>query len=180
MRIFNGEVENFKVLQHSTASDQENIRTFLTHHSIVYVASGSIYLMDNDSELLIREGELCLFSPGVYFSSELTCNNKYSMFALFFNQWTAQCILRLPGITDILNEQCKLTSCREIHIIPKEKIFHNFFDSIQIYHKLKKEVKDEMIPIKFAELIYILLDGPHKQTVLSFLSEAAMNNKIMQ
>lgn len=24
--------------------------------------------------------------PGVYFSSELTCNNKYSMFALFFNQ----------------------------------------------------------------------------------------------
>ena len=45
---------------------------------------------------------------------------------------------------------------------------------------MKKEVKDEMIPIKFAELIYILLDSPHKQTVLSFLSEAAMNDKIMQ
>lgn len=180
MRIFNGEAENFKVLHHSMASNQENIRTFLTHHSIVYVASGTIHLMENESEFPIKEGELCLFSPGVYFSSELASNHKYSMFALFFNQWTAQCILRLPGITDILNEQYKLISCREVHIIPKEKIFSNFFDSIQLYYKLKKEVKDEMIPIKFAELIYILLDSPHKQTVLSFLSEAAMNDKIMQ
>lgn len=177
MRIFNGEAENFKILHHSVASDQENIHTFLTHHSIVYVASGTIYLMENNSELPIKEGELCLFSPGSYFSSELINNQKYSMFALFFNQWTAQCILRLPRITNILNEQCKLTACREVHIIPKEKIFRHFFDSIQLYHKLKKEVKDEMIPIKFAELIYILLESPHKQTVLSFLSEAAMHDK---
>lgn len=177
MRIFNGEVEHFKVLQHSTISNQENLHTFLTHYSIVYIVSGTLYLRNKDSELSIKEGELCLISPGVYFTSEFISNQMYSMFTLFFSQWTAQYILKLPGITDLLNKQCNLTSCQEIHIIPKEKIFRNFFDSIQLYHKLEKKVKDEMIPIKFAELIYILLEGPHKQTILSFLSEAATHNK---
>ena len=147
MRIFNGEVENFKVLQHSARSNRENIRTFLTHHSIVYVVSGTLHLMNNGSELSVQEGEMCLIAPGAYFSSELIGNQNYSMLALFFNQWTAQYILKLPGITGIL------------------------------YRKLEKEVKNEMIPIKFAELIYILLEGPHKQTILSFLSDAAMHNK---
>ena len=177
MRIFNGEVENFKVLQHSARSNRENIRTFLTHHSIVYVVSGTLHLMNNGSELSVQEGEMCLIAPGAYFSSELIGNQNYSMLGLFFNQWTAQYILKLPGITGILNEQQKLASCQEVHIIPKEKVFRSFFDSIHLYRKLEKEVKNEMIPIKFAELIYILLEGPHKQTILSFLSDAAMHNK---
>lgn len=177
MRIFNGEAENFRVLRHSTASNQENIHTFLTHHSIVYVVSGTLHLIENESPMSIKEGELCLFSPGVYFSSELISDQKYSMFTLFFNQWTAQCILKLPGVIDILNEPYKLDDCGIVHIVPKNNILRNFFESIQLYHKLEKDVKEEIIPVKFAELIYILLNSPHRQTILSFLSEAAVYNK---
>lgn len=169
-------VENFKLSHHSASATQENKSTFLTQHLIVYIASGTLRLVNNDSVLSVEEGEMCLISPGSYVSSEFTNNNVFSRFTLFFNQWTAQCILKLPGITDALNEQCQPTARQGVHILPKKNIFKLFFDSIRLYHKLEKKVKDEMLPIKFAELIYILLDSPHKPAILSFLSEAAMHS----
>ena len=38
-----------------------------------------------------------------------------------------------------------------------------------------KKLKKEMLPVKFTELIYLLLNSPHRDIVLSFLSEATGN-----
>ena len=174
MRIFNGEVENFRVLQESTSSSRENVHTFLTHHSIVYIASGTLRLASRNSEQIIHEGELCLLSPGIYSSSEFISDRKYSAFILFFNHRTAQCILKYPEVIDKLNKRPKLPFMQNVHVIPNQKIFRGFFESIHLYQQLEKKLKDEILPIKFVELIYLLLDSPHEETVLSFLSEAAV------
>ena len=39
---------------------------------------------------------------------------------------------------------------------------------------MKNDIRKEMIPVKFTELIYLLLDSPHQQAILSFLSDAAI------
>ena len=40
---------------------------------------------------------------------------------------------------------------------------------------VEKKLKKEMLPVKFTELIYLLLNSPHRDVVLSFLSEATGN-----
>ncbi len=41
--------------------------------------------------------------------------------------------------------------------------------------EIEKKLKKEMLPVKFTELIYLLLNSPHRDIVLSFLSEATGN-----
>ena len=146
-------VENFilpdllESMRISTSSSQENTRNFLTDYSIVYTVSGTLCLKNSDSEQIIEEGELALIPPGTYAFSESANDQNHSGFTFFFDQWTAQCILKLPEV----------------------------INAVPLYHNLEKKLKKEMLPVKFTELIYLLLNSPHRDVVLSFLSKAAGN-----
>lgn len=174
-------VENFilpdllESMRISTSSSQENTRNFLRDYSIVYAVSGTLCLKSNGSEQLLKEGELALISPGVHASSGLADNQKYSSFAFFLNRQTAQCVLKLPEVFNALNLQRPAVPRQKVYIIPRQKVFRNFFNAVQLYHNLEKKLKAEMLPVKFTELIYLLLDSPHRDIVLSFLTEAAGN-----
>ena len=165
-------VENFilpdllESMRISTSSSQENTRNFLRDYSIVYAVSGTLCLKSNGSEQLLKEGELALISPGVHASSS---------FAFFLNRQTAQCVLKLPEVFNALNLQRPAVPRQKVYIIPRQKVFRNFFNAVQLYHNLEKKLKAEMLPVKFTELIYLLLNSPHRDVVLSFLSEAAGN-----
>ncbi|WP_455638364.1 hypothetical protein [Parabacteroides sp.] len=176
MRIRYENTENFKIQQHSIAANQKHVRTFLAYHSIIYIVSGALHLTDNDIEQVIKEGELCLISPGTYANPELTNDQELIVFILLFNRQTAQFILKLPKVHNALNKQSRLKSWKnpDIYIIPPNKFYKSFFDSIELYHEMKNDIKKEMIPVKFTELIYLLLDSPHQQAILSFLSDAAI------
>lgn len=97
-------VENFilpdllESMRISTSSSQENTRNFLTDYSIVYAVSGTLCLKNSDSEQIIEEGELALIPPGTYAFSESANDQNHSGFTFFFDQWTAQCILKLPEV----------------------------------------------------------------------------------
>lgn len=179
MHIINKDTGNFKVLEHSIVVNQKNIHTFLAHYSIIYIASGTLHLTKKRSKRVIKEGELCLISPGIYTKSEFTHNHKHVVFILLFNRQTAQLLLELPKVYNDLNNLSNLKPRQnpDIYIIPPNKIYKSFFNSTRLYHKMKNDIKKEMIPIKFAELIYLLLDSPHKQAILSFLSDAAIHKE---
>ena len=174
-------VENFilpdllESMRISTSSSQENTRNFLTDYSIVYAVSGTLCLKNSDSEQIIEEGELALIPPGTYAFSESANDQNHSGFTFFFDQWTAQCILKLPEVISALSLYQPPVSRQKVYIIPRQKVFRNFFNAVQLYHNLEKKLKKEMLPVKFTELIYLLLNSPHRDVVLSFLSEATGN-----
>lgn len=174
-------VENFilpdllESMRISTSSSQENTRNFLTDYSIVYAVSGTLCLKNSDSEQIIEEGELALIPPGAYAFSESVHDQNHSGFTFFFNQWTAQCILKLPKVISALSLHQPPVTRQKVYIIPRQKVFRNFFNAVQLYHNLEKKLKEEMLPVKFTELIYLLLNSLHRDIVLSFLSEAAGN-----
>ena len=165
-------VENFilpdllESMRISTSSSQENTRNFLTDYSIVYAVSGTLCLKNSDSEQIIEEGELALIPPGTYAFSESANDQNHSGFTFFFDQWTAQCILKLPEVISTLSLYQPPVTRQKVYIIPRQKVFRNFFNTVQLYHNLEKKLKEEMLPVKFTEL---------RDVVLSFLSEATGN-----
>ena len=122
-----------------------------------------------------EEGELALIPPGAYVFSKSSNDQNHSGFTFFFNQWTAQCILKLPEVISALSLYQPPVTRQKVYIIPRQKVFRNFFNTVQLYHNLEKKLKEEMLPVKFTELIYLLLNSPHRDVVLSFLSEATGN-----
>ena len=80
-----------------------------------------------------------------------------------------------PGSDQRLESVPTAVTRQKVYIIPRQKVFRNFFNAVQLYHNLEKKLKEEMLPVKFTELIYLLLNSPHRDVVLSFLSEATGN-----
>lgn len=174
-------VENFilpdllESMRISTSSSQENTRNFLTDYSIVYAVSGTLCLKNSDSEQIIEEGELALIPPGIIRFFRIKPRSESFRIYLLLRPMDSTVHSQTPGSDSALSLYQPPVTRQKVYIIPRQKVFRNFFNAVQLYHNLEKKLKEEMLPVKFTELIYLLLNSPHRDVVLSFLSEAAGN-----
>lgn len=173
-QVFEGDTGIFKILRYNQCTEPNNMYAGLPYHAIIHMTSGTICFLNNDSKQTIRQGETCLISPGSYPLLESINSKKYSCLVLFFYRQTAQYMLRLPGVINYLKNNKKIIAWQNIYIIPPLNMLDNFFRTLDTYYELDNQIKEKIIPLKFAELIYLLQESPHRTKVLSFLKDASV------
>ncbi|WP_455673238.1 helix-turn-helix domain-containing protein [Phocaeicola sp.] len=170
---YSGQEKNVRLLQYANASTTENFDAFLTHHALVFILSGVKQINVSHSDFRINAGELFLIPKGEYVMSEyIAGENGFQSLMLFFNQKVARYVVEQLNetIPDVLEE----TKQKEaIKIIPHNPEIQILFRSLVAYSKENSPFLCEMIRLKFMELIYLLLDGPYRKTIISFLLDAA-------
>lgn len=165
--------KNVRLLQYSNASTTENYDAFLTHHALVYILSGVKQINVSHSDFRINAGELFLIPKGEYVMSEyIAGEHGFQSMMLFFNQKVARYVVEQLNKTapEALTEEKKKEA---IKIIPHNPDIQELFRALVSYSKENSPFLCEMVRLKFMELIYLLLDGPYKKTIISFLLDAA-------
>ncbi|MCD7926467.1 MAG: AraC family transcriptional regulator N-terminal domain-containing protein [Bacteroides sp.] len=170
---YSGQDKNVRLLQYANASTTENFDAYLTHHAIVFILAGVKQINVSHSKFRINPGELFLIPKGEYVMSEyIAGEHGFQSVMLFFNQKVARYIVQQLNETvpEALTEMKKKEA---IKIIPNNPEIQSLFHSLVSYSKENSPFLCEMIRLKFMELIYLLLDGHYRQTIISFLLDAA-------
>lgn len=170
---YSGRDKNVRLLQYANASTTENFDAFLTHHAFVFILSGVKQINIAQSKFRINAGELFLIPKGEYVMSEyIAGEHGFQSMMLFFNQKVARYVVEQLNETvpEVLTEEKKKEA---IKIIPHNPEIKLLFRSLVSYSKENSPFLCEMVRLKFMELIYLLLDGPYRQTIISFLLDAA-------
>lgn len=170
---YSGQDKNVRLLQYANASTTENFDAFLTHHALVFILSGIKQINVSHSKFRINAGELFLIPKGEYVMSEyIAGENGFQSIMLFFNRKVARYVIEQLNETapETLAEVKKKEA---IKIIPHNPEINSLFRSLVSYSKENSPFRSEMVRLKFMELIYLLLDGPYRKTIVTFLLDAA-------
>ncbi len=170
---YSGQDKNVRLLQYANASTTENFDAFLTHHALVFILSGVKQINVSHSQFRINAGELFLIPKGEYVMSEyIAGENGFQSIMLFFNRKVARYVIEQLNETapETLTEVKKKEA---IKIIPHNPEIRSLFRSLVSYSKENSPFLCEMVRLKFMELIYLLLDGPYRKTIVTFLLDAA-------
>lgn len=167
-----GTDKNVRLLQYTSATTTENFDVFLTHNALVYILSGIKQVRVAQSGFQINPGELFLIPRGEYVMSQyLTGENGFRSVMLFFTKKAAQDILEQIGDSMLTVERTKNNSA--VKIISPNANIERLFLSLEAYSKGANPYMCELVRLKFAELIYLLLDGPYRQFIVTFLVDAS-------
>ncbi|WP_455592802.1 helix-turn-helix domain-containing protein [Bacteroides sp.] len=169
-----GRNKNVRLLQYVNTTTQENFDAFLTHHALVYILSGVKQIKVAQNKFDIHPGELFLIPRGEYVMSEyIAGENGFRSLMLFFSKKTAQEMLeqinRATGGKWLETEKIKKEA---VKIIPRNREVERLFASLEAYSQSENPFMCELIRLKFAELIYLLMDTPYQKLIFSFLLDA--------
>ncbi|QIU97161.1 AraC family transcriptional regulator [Bacteroides faecium] len=170
-----GENTNIRLLQYVNSTTQENFDAFLTHYALVYILSGVKQIKVAQNKFQIQPGELFLIPRGEYVMSEyITGENGFQSLMLFFNKKVAQELIeQISGYLSAHLSDVVPTRKEAVKIIPHNPAIEKIFSSIATYSQGESRFTCELLRLKFAELIYLLLDSPYQKLILSFLLDAA-------
>lgn len=167
-----GTDKNVRLLQYTNVTTQENFDVFLTHNALVYILSGIKQIKVAHAGYEIHPGELFLIPRGEYVMSEyLAGENGFRSVMLFFTRKAAQEILEQIG--EDLHVPGRGRNNNAVKIISPDKNIEKLYLSLEAYSKGDSPYMCELVKLKFAELIYLLLDSPYRQLILTFLIDAA-------
>lgn len=167
-----GTDKNVRLLQYTSATTTENFDVFLTHNALIYILSGIKQVRVAQSGFQINPGELFLIPRGEYVMSQyLTGENGFRSVMLFFTKKAAQDILEQIDDSMLTVERTKNNSA--VKIISPNPNVERLFLSLEAYSKGDNPYMCELVRLKFAELIYLLLDGPYRQFIVTFLVDAS-------
>lgn len=166
--------KNVRLLQYVNTTTQENFDAFLTHHALVYILSGVKQIKVAQNKFDIHSGELFLIPRGEYVMSEYIAGESgFRSLMLFFSKKTAQEMLeqisRATGGKLLETEKIKKEA---VKIIPRNWEIEKLFASLEAYSQGENPFMCELIRLKFAELIYLLMDTPYQKLIFSFLLDA--------
>ena len=172
-----GENTNIRLLQYVNSTTQENFDAFLTHYAMVYILSGVKQIKVSQSKFQIQPGELFLIPRGEYVMSEyITGENGFQSLMLFFSKKVAQDLIeQISGYLSAHMSDVVPMKKEAVKIIPHNPDVERIFSTIATYSKGASNFTCELLKLKFAELIYLLLDSPYQKLILSFLLDAATN-----
>lgn len=172
---FKKEGKNVHLLQYTNASTQENFDAFLTHNALVYILCGLKQIKVAHSDYHISSGELFLIPQGEYVMSEYIAGEQgFRSMMLFFDKKTAQYLLeQLHGYIPDHFSVAKNASKEVVKIIPHNPKIEALFYSLESYSQNSSPFVCEIIRLKFLELIFLLMDSPYRNVILSFLMDAA-------
>ena len=167
-----GTDKNVRLMQYTSVTTTENFDVFLTHNALVYILSGIKQIRVAQSGFQINPGELFLIPRGEYVMSEyLTGDNGFRSVMLFFTKKAAQEILGQIDTGTLTTERVKDNNA--VKIISPNQDIEKLFLSLEAYSKRDNPYMCELVRLKFAELIYLLLDSPYRQHIITFLMDAS-------
>lgn len=167
------------LLQYAQASTRENFDAFLACPAVVYILSGMKQIKVAQSDFRIKPGELFLIPQGEYVMSEyMTEIEGFRSIMLFLDSRMAKTVLNkvshyLPVEEHLQGDKYD----KAIKIVPHLDEIHNLFLTLEMYCKSETQFLDELIQMKFMELIFLLLNTSYKGLILSFLLNAARDGK---
>lgn len=171
---------DLQLLQYTNATAYENCDTFLTSHALVYVVCGVKQIRTSGYEYRIGQGELFLIPKGEYVMSEYISGQEgFQSIMVFLNDRIARYILsqlEASVIRDELKPDKQLQAT--ISIIPETEDISALFHTLQTYACKQTPFLAELVKIKFMELVYLLLDGSYRNTLLTFLLDAAKEERL--
>lgn len=164
--------KNVRLLQYTSSTTTENFDVLLTHNALVYILSGMKQIRVARSGFQINSGELFLIPRGEYVMSEyLTGEHGFRSVMLFFTKKAAQDILGQLESNLLTTEPLKNNNA--VKIISPNQDMERLFLSLEAYSKGDNPYMCELVRLKFAELIYLLLDSPYRQLIITFLMDAS-------
>lgn len=164
--------KSVRLLQYTSLTTTENFDVFLTHNALVYILSGIKQIRVAQAGFQINPGELFLIPRGEYVMSEyLTGENGFRSVMLFFTKKAAQDILEQIDNDLLTTERTKNNNA--VKIIASNPNIERLFLSLEAYSKGDSPYMCELIRLKFSELIYLLLDSPYRQLIITFLVDAS-------
>lgn len=167
-----GADKSVRLLQYTSLTTTENFDVFLTHNALVYILSGIKQIRVAQSGFQINPGELFLIPRGEYVMSEyLTGENGFRSIMLFFTKKAAQDILGQIDGSMLTIERSKNNSA--VKIMSANQHIEKLFLSLEAYSKGDSPYMCELVRLKFSELIYLLLDSPYRQLIITFLVDAS-------
>lgn len=167
-----GADKSVRLLQYTSLTTTENFDVFLTHNALVYILSGIKQIRVAQSGFQINPGELFLIPRGEYVMSEyLTGENGFRSIMLFFTKKAAQDILGQIDGNMLTVEHSKNNNA--VKIMSANQHIEKLFLSLEAYSKGDSPYMCELVRLKFSELIYLLLDSPYRQLIITFLVDAS-------
>lgn len=168
--------KNIRLLQYVSSSTEENFDAFLTHHALVYILSGVKQIKVASNQYDIHPGELFLIPRGEYVMSQYIAGESgFRSFMLFFSKKTAQEMVEQigQGLTTESLQQVGEMKREAVKIIPQSREVERLFASLEAYSRSGNPYMCELTRLKFAELVYLLMDTPYRKLIVSFLLDAA-------
>lgn len=167
------------LLQYAQTDTHECFDAFLACPAVVYILSGIKQIKVAQSDFQIRPGELFLIPQGEYVMSEYIAEaGGFKSIMLFLNGTMAKTVLDKVGHylpTGDHPQEDKYN--KAIKIIPHLEEIHHLFLTLERYSKSESPFLDELIQMKFLELIYLLLQTSYRGLILSFLLNVAKEEK---
>ena len=171
---------NINLVKYTSSTTRANFETFLTEYAIVYILSGRKEITIVDTTYHIKKGELFLLPKGEYIMSEyIVEDSDYQSITLYFNSKLSQKALSEIEISNIpIFRQKEGCPDKAIHTIPVTSDIENIFHTLMSYINNDIAFKQELIELKFMELLYLLLSGEFSGKIIQFLSMAVKLEKL--
>lgn len=180
---FGGEpFRSTRLLQYVQTADQESFDAFLTHHALVFVMAGVKQIRIGSEQYRIGPGELFLIPRGEYVMSEYIARNRgFRSLMLFFSRQLARETLSSLHLAETVPGRersgeaaaADVLSAAAVQVIPGTDEIARVFAALDAYGLRESEYREELVRLKFRELVILLLDSPWRSRILSFLRDAA-------
>ncbi len=169
------ENKNINLVSYVSSATRANFEVFLTENAIVYILSGKKEITFSNQIYHIGKGELFLLPKGEYLMSEyVTDDEDFESVTFYFNSKVSQKALSEIEINNdmYLSYSSKENYSKTISIFPATSDIENVFKTLVSYIEKDVAFKQQLIELKFIELILMLLNNKTSQKVIMFLSSA--------
>jgi hypothetical protein len=173
-----GKSANINLVKYISSTTLANFEAFLTEYAIVYILSGKKEITVSDTIYHIGKGELFLLPKGEYIMSEyVTDNEDFQSITLYFNSRISQKALSEIEMSNLSFSLKEKDSGNAMHMIPVTPEIENIFQSLIFYIEKDLSFRQELIQLKFMELIFLLLNDMVSGKIILFLLSAAKLEK---
>lgn len=169
---------DINLAKYTSSTSSAHFEAFLTEYAIIYIISGEKELILSGNTYHFGKGELFLLPKGEYIMSEyVTAGNNFESLTLFFNTRISQKVLSEIEINSIpIHNKKRNLGDRDICTIPVTSDIKNIYLSLISYIEKDITFKQELIQLKFMELLFLLLDAAADK-IIHFLSSAVQRDK---
>jgi AraC-like DNA-binding protein len=148
--------------------------SFITEHTIIFVMQGHKLLHVEDQTHTAEAGHIVMMKRGIYIMSEFVPDGlNYEAMLLFFTDEFVKKFLHSHHLTT-----SNTTEIASHLVIPTNELLDGFKNQFLGYFGKTMDGLESILQLKLHELMLLLLAGPQKQQVLSFLQNIAFGQPL--
>jgi AraC-like DNA-binding protein len=138
---------------------------FMTEHTLIFVLQGQKQLLIDDQSFTADAGNLFFIKRGIYVMSELMLPGaSYEALIIFF---TDDFFKRFLHTYKLISDQ-PVTAVSHL-VIPSNHLLNEYSTQFLGYFGRDLNTIQNILPLKQQELLLLLLSGPYRNKILSFL-----------